>query len=202
MTADFRPARMLPTFEADEKGDDMKVYTRTGDEGKTSLVGGKRVGKATPRLEAYGTVDELNSLIGLLLTYVEDAPARECLLGMQQRLFHVSANLATPPECSDRMKSLPAGIVSDIEKQIDLAGEGLPRLHSFIVPGGCRAAALAHVARTVCRRAERRIWAMVESEQIEPDRVMLAYVNRISDYLYVLARRLNFLAGEVEINVV
>lgn len=193
---------MLPTFESNEGATIMKVYTRTGDEGETSLVGGKRVGKASPRLEAYGTVDELTSVIGLLLTYVEDADIRDCLLGVQQRLFHVSANLATPPEQAARMQPLPINIVADIEHQIDLAGEGLPRLHSFIVPGGCRAAALAHVARTVCRRAERRIWAMVESEQIEPDRVMLAYVNRISDYLYVLGRRLNFLTGTSEINVI
>lgn len=178
----------------------MKVYTRTGDGGQTSLVGGRRVGKAEARIEAYGTVDELESQMGLLLTYVEDATLRENLLGIERALFQVATMLATPPERASGLRPFPEEMVRGIEREMDVLEEGLPQLRCFVVPGGCRAAAVAHVCRTVCRRAERRIWALQEAEGVRIDKNMAAYVNRVSDYLYVLARRLNFLAGVDEIS--
>lgn len=176
----------------------MKVYTKTGDAGTTSLVGGKRVPKECARLESYGTIDELNSQVGLLLTYVAEQQDRECLIGIQNCLFVVGAQLATEPESAHTLQStITSDDVSALEKNIDRATEGLPKWRGFTLPGGCRAAALAHVCRTVCRRAERRILALNASEPVSSD--LLAYVNRLSDYFYVLALRLNFLQGTEEI---
>ena len=174
----------------------MKVYTRTGDAGTTSLVGGKRVAKDCARLESYGTIDELNSQVGLLLTYVEDDRDRACLIGIQNRLFVCGAWLATEPP------SVPSCILTDddtadLEHSIDLASEGLPGWRGFTLPGGCRGAAVCHVCRTICRRAERRILTLSAAEPVAPQ--LLTYVNRLSDYFYVLALRLNFLAGTEEI---
>ncbi len=176
----------------------MKVYTRTGDAGQTSLIGGTRVPKDCIRLESYGTIDELNAEIGLLLTYVTEQPDRECLIGIQGNLFTVGAQLATPagsphtPSC----KITPAE-VDELEKQIDQASQGLPAWRGFTLPGGTRAAAIAHLCRTVCRRAERRILTLATSEEIQPE--ILSYINRLSDYFYVLALRLNFLSKTEEI---
>lgn len=176
----------------------MKVYTKTGDFGTTSLVGGKRVDKACARLESYGTIDELNSQVGLLLTYVEEPQDRECLISIQNCLFVVGAQLATETESAHVLQStITADDVSALEKSIDQATEGLPKWRGFTLPGGCRAAAHAHVCRTVCRRAERRILALNASEPVNPD--LIAYINRLSDYFYVLALRLNFLHGTEEI---
>ena len=176
----------------------MKVYTKTGDAGTTSLVGGKRVPKECARLESYGTIDELNAQVGLLLTYVTEQKDRECLIGIQNCLFVVGAQLATEDESALTLASkITEKDVSDLEKQIDLAAEGLPKWRGFTLPGGCREAALAHVCRTVCRRAERRILTLNASEEV--DAQLLAYVNRLSDYFYVLALRLNFLQGTEEI---
>lgn len=175
-----------------------KVYTKTGDAGTTSLVGGKRVDKACARLESYGTIDELNAQVGLLLTYVTEQADRECLVAVQNCLFVVGAQLATEPESPHKPSSfVTLDDVTALEKNIDLAAEGLPKWRGFTLPGGCRAAALAHVCRTVCRRAERRILALNAIEPVEPQ--LLAYVNRLSDYFYVLALRLNFLQGTEEI---
>lgn len=176
----------------------MKIYTKTGDAGTTSLVGGKRVDKACARLESYGTIDELNAHVGLLLTYVTDDAEKECLISVQNCLFVIGAQLATPPDSPHQ----PSGIiasddVTQLEQSIDRASEGLPQWRGFTLPGGCRAAAMAHVCRTICRRAERRILALNSSESVEPQ--LLAYVNRLSDYFYVLALRLNFLQGTEEI---
>jgi len=175
-----------------------KVYTRTGDTGTTSLVGGKRVDKACARLESYGTIDELNAQVGLLLTYIKDLTDRDCLISIQNRLFVVGAQLATETE-SDRQPSctISAEDVTALEKCIDEASEGLPAWRGFTLPGGCRAAAIAHVCRTVCRRAERRILSLHAAEPVSPQ--LLAYVNRLSDYFYVLALRLNFWQGTDEI---
>ena len=134
----------------------MKVYTKTGDAGTTSLVGGKRVPKDCARLESYGTVDELNAHVGLLLTYVSENQDRECLISIQNRLFVVGAQLAT------EAPNVPSSVITDddvtnLENNIDKASEGLPKWRGFTLPGGCREAAIAHVCRTVCRRAERRI---------------------------------------------
>lgn len=176
----------------------MKVYTKTGDTGTTSLVGGKRVDKACARLESYGTIDELNAQVGLLLTYVTEQKDRDCLIGIQNCLFVVGAQLATEAESTHTLQStISADDVTALEKEIDSASEGLPKWKGFTLPGGCRAAALAHVCRTVCRRAERRILTLNASEPVSPE--LLAYVNRLSDYFYVLALRLNFLQGTEEI---
>ena len=175
-----------------------KVYTKTGDAGTTSLVGGKRVDKACARLESYGTIDELNAQVGLLLTYVNEPTDRDCLIGIQNCLFVIGAQLATEAESAYQPSCvITADDVTALEKQIDSASEGLPKWRGFTLPGGCRAAALAHMCRTVCRRAERRVLALHASEPVSPQ--LLAYVNRLSDYFYVLALRLNFLQGTEEI---
>jgi len=175
-----------------------KVYTRTGDTGTTSLVGGKRVDKACARLESYGTIDELNAQVGLLLTYVDEPTIRDCLISVQNNLFVIGAQLATEAEATHQPSStISDADVTNLERQIDQAAEGLPKWRGFTLPGGCRAAALAHVCRTVCRRAERRILALNTEEPVSPQ--LLAYVNRLSDYFYVLALRLNFLQGTEEI---
>ena len=174
----------------------MKVYTKTGDAGTTSLVGGKRVPKDCARLESYGTIDELNAQVGLLLTYVSEPMDRETLIGIQNNLFVIGAQLATeaPQVPSVVITSVD---VTKLEQSIDAASEGLPKWRGFTLPGGCRPAALAHVCRTICRRAERRILTLNSSEEVAPE--LLAYVNRLSDYFYILALRLNFLQGTDEI---
>lgn len=174
----------------------MKVYTKTGDAGTTSLVGGKRVPKDCARLESYGTVDELNAHVGLLLTYVSENQDRECLISIQNRLFVVGAQLAT------EAPNVPSSVITDddvtnLENNIDKASEGLPKWRGFTLPGGCREAAIAHVCRTVCRRAERRILTLNSEEEV--DLQLLKFINRLSDYFYVLALRLNFLHGTEEI---
>ena len=174
----------------------MKVYTKTGDAGTTSLVGGKRVPKDCARLESYGTIDELNAQVGLLLTYVSEPMDRETLVGIQNNLFVIGAQLAT------EAPQVPSVIITSVdvtklEQSIDAASEGLPKWRGFTLPGGCRPAALAHVCRTICRRAERRILTLNSSEEVAPE--LLAYVNRLSDYFYILALRLNFLQGTEEI---
>jgi len=174
----------------------MKAYTKTGDAGTTSLVGGKRVPKDCARLESYGTVDELNAHVGLLLTYVSENQDRECLISIQNRLFVVGAQLAT------EAPNVPSSVITDddvtnLENNIDKASEGLPKWRGFTLPGGCREAAIAHVCRTVCRRAERRILTLNFEEKVDPQ--LIKYINRLSDYFYVLALRLNFLHGTEEI---
>ena len=176
----------------------MKVYTKTGDTGTTSLVGGKRVPKECARLESYGTIDELNAQVGLLLTYVSVKKDRECLISIQKCLFVIGAQLATEAESAHTLQSkITDEDVTALEKEIDQASEGLPKWRGFTLPGGRREAAVAHVCRTICRRAERRILTLNASEKVEPQ--LLAYVNRLSDYFYVLALRLNFLQGTEEI---
>ena len=176
-----------------------KIYTRTGDKGTTSLVGGKRVSKSDPRLDAYGTVDELNSFIGLMLSVMEEkAESRENIQWIQKKLFNIGGCLATDTasfELPDSCKVL-ADDVERMEKMIDAAQEGLPQQRSFILPGGTQAASYAHVARTVCRRAERLIIALPDDAKAPSE--LLQYINRLSDYLFVLARRINFFAGAPE----
>lgn len=168
------------------------VYTKTGDKGTTSLVGGSRVPKTHIRLEAYGTVDELNSHLGWLHTYLSDEADRDFILGIQHKLFSIGSHLATDQE---KMQLKAASIVTmeevaDIEREIDRLDEQLPELRAFIIPGGSRGASVCHVCRTVCRRAERRILALAETCTISAE--VLAFVNRLSDYLFVLARKINF----------
>lgn len=176
------------------------IYTRTGDTGTTSLVGGTRVPKTHLRLEAYGTVDELNAYLGLLATYLpEDSSEYRFLQGVQNTLFSVGAQLATD---ASKTALRSASTVTDeqvqaIEQEIDRLDGELPPLHAFVLPGGSRGAAVCHVCRTVCRRAERRILNLAQQTEIEPQ--LLAYINRLSDYLFILSRKINHDAKKDEI---
>ena len=176
-----------------------KVYTRRGDMGKTSLVGGQRVSKASERLEAYGTVDELNSHLGLLAAMLTDDVEKSMIVRIQSCLFNVCTNLATDQEKTPLYPSayLPEGAINELEQKVDDIMRLLPEHQGFILPGGTCEAAQAHVCRTVCRRAERRIVALSEVSQITPE--ILQYVNRLSDYLFVLAKKINFNANQSEI---
>ena len=176
-----------------------KVYTRGGDMGKTSLVGGQRVSKASARLEAYGTVDELSSHLGLLAAMLSDDSERDMIIRIQNCLFNVCTNLATEQETTPLYPSayLPDGEIELLEQKVDEIMQMLPERQGFVLPGGTKEAAQAHVCRTVCRRAERRIVALSEVAQITPS--VLQYVNRLSDYLFVLAKKINFNANHSEI---
>lgn len=167
------------------------VYTRTGDTGMTSLVGGQRVPKTHVRLEAYGTVDELNSQLGLLLTYLTEDEDRQIILSVQDLLFSIGSMLATDTTQRNVRpgRYVTQEDVEDMEHAIDAAENGLPGWRGFILPGGSRGAAVAHVCRTVCRRAERRIYALAAEAEVDP--LLMAYINRLSDYLFVLARKIN-----------
>ena len=168
------------------------IYTGTGDKGTTSLVGGERVSKAHQRIESYGTVDELNSFIGLLITSLEEKADQDFLLFIQHKLFTIGSYLATDQENTElkvESKVMPETITR-IEREIDRLDNELPKMRNFILPGGSRPASLAHVCRTVCRRAERRILALSETCTISPE--VFAFVNRLSDYLFVLSRKINF----------
>lgn len=176
-----------------------KVYTRGGDMGKTSLVGGQRVSKASERLEAYGTVDELSSHLGLLASMLPDGDDKTLIIRIQNCLFNVCTNLATDQEQTALSPSayLPEGEIELVEQKIDEIMKLLPEKQGFVLPGGIKEAAQAHVCRTVCRRAERRIVALSEVAEITPS--VLQYVNRLSDYLFVLAKKINFNANHSEI---
>lgn len=176
----------------------MKIYTRTGDDGTTSLVGGTRVAKSSPRLQAYGTVDELNSHIGLLLSLggIPD-DHRRVLSYVQHLLFNLGAQLATEPESKFQPQGITKNDIEALEKAIDAAQDTLPPLRRFILPGGTTAAAQANVARTVARRAERHMTGMTLAQcPVHPD--ALRFINRLSDYLFVLARLINHTAGTPE----
>jgi cob(I)alamin adenosyltransferase len=176
------------------------IYTRTGDKGTTSLVGGIRVKKTHIRLEAYGTVDELNAHLGWLNTYLKGEEL-QFLQTIQHKLFTLGSYLATDTT-QTKLRADAAGIqpadVAVLEKEIDRLDALLPKLTAFILPGGSADAAAAHICRTVCRRAERRILTLSEETEIAPE--ALAYINRLSDYLFVLARYFNHRAGSTEVN--
>lgn len=176
-----------------------KVYTRTGDKGQTSIIGGIRVSKSCERLEAYGTVDELSSHLGLLAALLPDGDDKDMIIRIQNNLFSVCSNLATDQSQTPLYDSakLAEGEIDMLEKEIDAIMKMLPERQGFILPGGTQPAAQAHVCRTVCRRAERRIVALSEVAQISPETQQ--YVNRLSDYLFVLAKKINFNAGVSEI---
>lgn len=168
----------------------MKVYTKTGDRGTTSLIGGTRVPKNSARLEAYGTVDELNSYIGMVRSLASDARITAELADIQMRLFDIGGNLATDPEAATL--KMPLGVneedVAVLEKAIDRMDAEIPPLKHFVLPGGNETVAFCHIARTVCRRAERRILDL--GQQAGVDELVLKYVNRLSDYLFILSRKL------------
>jgi cob(I)alamin adenosyltransferase len=172
-----------------------RIYTRAGDAGETSLGDGSRVPKTDPRIEAYGTVDELNSFIGLALSGGLPDEFTQWLEQIQNDLFDLGADLSVPLE-DDRRERLRVtrGQVERLEELCDLVNERLEPLKSFVLPGGTEAASRLHVARAVCRRAERRSVALARTESVNPD--ALAYLNRLSDFLFILARAAN--AGSQE----
>lgn len=175
------------------------IYTRTGDAGMTSLVGGVRVSKADSRLEAYGTVDELNSFLGLLLTYLTDEKDCARVMQIQNDLFSLGSYLATD-QTQTALRAfavITEEQVKWMENAIDETEDGLPGWKGFVIPGGTRGAAVCHVCRTVCRRAERRILDLAGNMAL--DAHLLAYINRLSDYLFVLARKMVFQEGKEEI---
>ncbi len=175
----------------------MKIYTKTGDAGQTGLFGGSRVSKSHIRVEAYGTVDELNAFIGLLHDSLSEEPVRELLRQIQHRLFSIGATLAADPTGPPLPPDLRPHDIALLEEAIDTMTQTLPPLRHFILPGGFPTVSLAHVCRTVCRRAERIVVALHEQEAV-PEEV-LQYLNRLSDYFFVLARYLGHLAGADEI---
>lgn len=178
----------------------MNIYTKTGDSGETGLFGGKRVPKTDPRIEAYGTVDELNAVIGAVIALEPDAASTEALTSIQGQLLVIGSHLATPYNPAEEAPStLPAfkeSWISDMESLVDSMQAELPELTSFILPGGSEAGAQLHVARTVCRRAERCLVALTTVEEI--DLGLLRYLNRLSDLLFVMARYVNHAAGSTE----
>lgn len=167
----------------------FKIYTKTGDKGTTSLIGGTKVPKSHLRIEAYGTVDELNSYIGLVRDLLTDEPGRITLQEIQDRLFTIGAALACDPvkETKMRIPDLKDTDISLLEQEIDRMEEALPAMKSFLLPGGHATISQLHIVRCVCRRAERCCVRLeLEGEEVEPG--ILQYLNRLSDYLFVLAR--------------
>ncbi len=164
----------------------MKIYTKTGDEGTTSLFGGKRVSKDDIRIEAYGTVDELNSFIGLLNASFHEATQNYFLHEVQKRLFDIGASLAADPAKRIIPPDLREEDVQTLENAMDTMDQLLEPLRNFILPAGDNAVTLAHVCRTVCRRAERRVVSLHHDAGVEPR--IIVYLNRLSDYFFVLAR--------------
>lgn len=177
----------------------MKIYTKTGDKGQTSLIGGTRVAKNSVRLEAYGTVDELNSYLGLIRSFPIAPELTDQLIVIQNILFSVGGNLATDTSVKEVRSGL---VVTDediafLERAMDRMDETLPAMTHFILPGGEQAPSFAHIARTVCRRAERRVLDV--AAQYDVDERVIRYINRLSDYLFVLARKIAFDAGAEEL---
>lgn len=168
----------------------MKIYTRTGDQGQTSLFGGARVAKNDARIEAYGTIDELNSFIGVARTTPIPAETDRTLDQIQHDLFEIGAHLASPG--TSRFPGVEVVRIEDLERAIDTMERDLPPLKNFILPGGSSGAAQLHVARTVCRRAERLVVAL--GDDTDATRSTIAYLNRLSDYLFVAARFANLRA--------
>lgn len=175
----------------------MKIYTKTGDQGETALFASGRVPKTHLRVEAYGTVDELNSLLGLARALHPSDRGNRWLAEVQHQLFHLGADLATPPGAkADWITRIAASDIDWLESSIDEMSAELAPLRNFILPGGTGAAATLQLSRAVCRRAERRIVALAQREEM--GEFILPYVNRLSDWLFTLARFENMQAGEAE----
>lgn len=177
-----------------------KLYTRTGDLGATSLVGGTRVRKNAVRLEAYGTIDEFSSFLGCVLSDPScPDDQKEFLLSVQNMLFNLGGYLAS--EVPEGEKPAVWGLTEEhlksLESRIDILDSMTPKVNAFVLPGGTPLSAQTHVARAVCRRAERRIITLMDSEYVDP--LLLTYINRLSDYLFILARYFNHIAGVSEI---
>jgi cob(I)alamin adenosyltransferase len=175
----------------------MKIYTKTGDTGETGLFGGERVPKDAIRISAYGDVDELNAILGMVRASSPPAEVDRILLQVQNHLFVMGADLATPlGNVASRVPRIDSSYAANLEKEIDAIDPLLQSLKNFVLPGGASVAALLHFARTVCRRAERSVVTLARFEQIGPDSII--YLNRLSDLLFVLARYANHLAGSIE----
>lgn len=176
----------------------MKIYTKTGDKGTTGLLGGTRVKKSHIRIESYGTLDELNSFIGHLRDHGVPEPGRAELLEVQDRLFTLGAYLASDPEKSKvKIPTFSEADIEYLEQAIDRMNDTLPEMRSFILPGGHLVASLCHICRCVCRRAERLVVQLAEESEVSP--LVIAYLNRLSDYLFVLSRYIGkeFAAEEI-----
>ena len=175
----------------------MKIYTKTGDSGETSLFGGKRVTKDHVRIEAYGTIDELNSFLGVLYDNLEDENQRYLINSVQSNLFTIGSILANEGKTTDYIPDLRESAISVLEKAMDEMDENLPPLTNFILPGGNTVVSFCHIARTVCRRAETRMVALNHIEDVDPK--LIKYLNRLSDYLFVLSRKIakDFNADEI-----
>ena len=175
----------------------MKIYTKTGDQGETGLFGGPRVRKDHLRIEAYGAVDELNAVLGVVRSESPPAEIDELLAKIQNTLFDLGAELASPDPAKMGVAMIGPARAEALERAIDRYEANLPPLKTFILPGGCRAAAGMHLARTVCRRAERRLISLAAAETISGE--VVVYLNRLSDLLFVLARELNRLSGQGDV---
>jgi cob(I)alamin adenosyltransferase len=168
----------------------MKIYTKTGDAGDTALFGGQRVAKDALRIEAYGTVDELNAFLGLAIRHCDSPDLKSRLLRVQGELFQVGADLATPLDAkTSYIARLDAAPTQRLEREMDEWDDILPPLTSFILPGGSQPGAELHIARTICRRAERRAVSLARAESVNEH--VIIYLNRLSDWLFVLARMVN-----------
>ncbi len=168
----------------------MKIYTRAGARGETSIIGGRRLAQDDARIEATGQVDELSSVMGIVIAFSEDNELKGILTGIQRTLFVVGADLATPAGEKIAIPRLSPSKASELEELIDKVDAGLPKITSFVLPGGSKTASLMHLARTVCRNAERRVVALNRHEKV--NEAIPIYLNRLSDLLFVLARSINY----------
>ncbi len=175
----------------------MKIYTKTGDKGETGLFGGKRVPKYAKRIKAYGTVDELNASLGMLIVGLSDDQLIQFLRTVQSRLFDIGSHLAAVPDKSLNLPEIAETLTSELEVAIDNMNAHLPTLRHFLLPGSSELNARAHVCRTVCRRAERLVVELSEEEYVAPN--IIIYLNRLSDYFFVLSRWLSDRNQDVEI---
>ena len=171
----------------------MKIYTKTGDKGETSLLNGGRVSKSDNRISAYGTIDELNSFIGLLASNDIKENHQKDLLEIQNKLYHIGSMLAIRGNHNLKIPEITKEDVQSIEKNIDILNKKLPLLKVFIIPGGNQETALCHVCRSICRRAEREVVRLANKETTDVS--IIQYLNRLSDYFFVLARTLSFESG-------
>lgn len=168
----------------------MKIYTKTGDKGTTGLYGGGRVSKSSPRISAYGEIDELNAMLGVVRAETPHDPIKKAIGEIQATLFTVGAQLASPT-ADPKIEVITAAHVDVLERQIDVISETLPTMRHFILPGGGKTAAHLHLARTVCRRAERSTVSLASTAGESVDHWVLIYINRLSDFLFILARLAN-----------
>jgi len=174
----------------------MKIYTKGGDKGETGLFGGERVPKDSIRIEAYGTIDELNSFIGLTIIEIKDQEVKELLNRIQNNLFTLGSDLAAPDNEKNKKHNIPRikeSHFEEIEKEIDKFDSRMEELRNFILPGGCKSSALLHICRIICRRAERRVVTLSNGVNLNPE--IIIFLNRLSDLFFVLARYENKISG-------